>query len=112
MSDLPLSCQVELAGGKGVKVATILEDPVVKPGEMHIYATHTKHFPVRGSGFLAELDGASKPPTIVIDGISAANYKIQVCIYICVYACAEWSRGGGGVLWRSFCSRKGWWVER
>eukprot|EP00752_Nemacystus_decipiens_P008845 g7893.t1 len=68
---------VELAGGKGVKVATILEDPVVKSAEMHIYATHTKHFPVRGSGFLAELDGASKPPTIVIDGISAANYKIQ-----------------------------------
>lgn len=70
--------QVELAGGR--KVATILEDPVVNANEMHIYATHTKHFPVRGSGFLAELDGASKPPTIVIDGISAANYKIQVCV--------------------------------
>ena len=77
-----LASQVELAGGKGVKVATILEDPVVKPGEMHIYTTHTKHFPVRGSGFLAELDGASKPPAIVIDGISAANYKIQVCMCV------------------------------
>lgn len=63
-----------------MKVATILEDPVVKPGEMHIYTTHTKHFSVHGSGFLAELDSASKPPTIVIDGISAANYKIQVLV--------------------------------
>eukprot|EP00903_Cladosiphon_okamuranus_P014061 g13069.t1 len=66
---------VELTGGR--KVATILEDPVVKPGEMHIYTTHTKHFPVRGSGFLAELDGASKPPAIVIDKISSSNYKVQ-----------------------------------
>lgn len=69
--------QVELAGGKGVKVATILEDPSVKEADMHIYATHTKHFPVRGAGFVSVQD-PSKPPTIVIDGISAANYKIQV----------------------------------
>lgn len=69
--------QVELAGGQGVKIATILEDPVVNPGEMHIYTTHTKHFPVRGTGFLSVLD-PSRPPSIVIDGLSALNYKIQV----------------------------------
>lgn len=67
---------VELAGGKGVKVATILEDPSVKEADMHLYATHTKHFPVRGAGFVSVQD-PSTPPTIVIDGISAANYKVQ-----------------------------------
>lgn len=60
-----------------MKVADIFEDPVVNVGEMHIYATHTKHFPVRGSGFDTLLNGAS-PPVLVIDGISANRYKIQV----------------------------------
>lgn len=60
-----------------MKVATILEDPSVKEADMHLYATHTKHFPVRGAGFVSVQD-PSTPPTIVIDGISAANYKVQV----------------------------------
>lgn len=60
-----------------MKVATILEDPSVKEADMHLYATHTKHFPVRGAGFVSVQDPSS-PPTIVIDGISAANYKVQV----------------------------------
>eukprot|EP00752_Nemacystus_decipiens_P018630 g16704.t1 len=70
---------VELAGGKGVKVATVLEDPVVKPAEMHIhiYATHTRRFPVRGSGLMVDLDGVRRRPSIVIDGLSAADYQIQ-----------------------------------
>ncbi|CAN0190438.1 unnamed protein product, partial [Ectocarpus fasciculatus] len=68
--------EIEIGGGKGVKVATILEDPTITLGEMHIYSTHTKHFPVHGTGFLSVLD-PSKPPSIVIDGISASNYKIQ-----------------------------------
>ncbi|CAM9570987.1 unnamed protein product, partial [Hapterophycus canaliculatus] len=68
--------EVELAGGQGVKIASILEDPVINPGEMHIYTTHTKHFSVRGSGFLSVLD-PGRAPSIVIDGLSTANYKIQ-----------------------------------
>ncbi|CBN78994.1 peptidase S1 and S6, chymotrypsin/Hap [Ectocarpus siliculosus] len=68
--------EIELGGGKGVKVATILEDPTITEGEMHIYTTHTKHFPVHGTGFQSVLD-PSRPPTIVIDGISSSNYKIQ-----------------------------------
>lgn len=72
---------MELAAGKGVKVATILEDPTVTSAEMHIYTTHTKHFPVRGAGFVSVQD-PGKPPSIVIDGISAANYKIQVRVLV------------------------------
>lgn len=61
-----------------MKVADILEDPVVNPGELHLYTTHTKHFPVRGTGFDTLLNTGT-PPVIVIDGISANKYKIQVC---------------------------------
>ncbi|CAM9721966.1 unnamed protein product [Ascophyllum nodosum] len=68
--------EVSLAKGLGVKVATILEDPVVKEADMHIYTTHTKHFPVRGSGFVSVQD-PGKAPVVVIDGISSANFKIQ-----------------------------------
>lgn len=60
-----------------MKVATILEDPVVKQADLHIYATHTKRFPVRGSGFMSVQDPA-RPPTIILDGISSSTYEIQV----------------------------------
>lgn len=74
-----------------MKVATILEDPSVKEADMHVYATHTKHFPVRGTGFVSVQD-PSRPPAIVIDGISAANYKVQVRSLFCsLIGCA----GGG-----------------
>ena len=79
--------QVSLAKGLGVKVATILEDPVVKEADMHIYTTHTKHFPVRGSGFVSVQD-PGKAPVVVIDGISSANFKIQVTetlVFIVLY---------------------------
>lgn len=67
---------VTLADGKGVKVATILEDPTVKQADMHIYTTHTKHFPIRGAGFVSVQD-PGKAPSLVIDGISSANFKVQ-----------------------------------
>lgn len=73
--------QVELAAGKGVKIATILEDPVVDAAELQIYRTHTKHFAVRGSGFLSSLD-TNKPPIIVIDALSSSQYKIQVGLFV------------------------------
>lgn len=71
-----------------MKVATILEDPSVKEADMHVYATHTKHFPVRGTGFVSVYD-PSRPPIIVIDGISAANFMVQVrsdfCLSVCLF---------------------------
>lgn len=66
-----------MANGEGVKIATILETPSVTEADMHIYKTHTKHFPVRGTGFVSKED-PTKLPVIVIDGISSANYDIKV----------------------------------
>ena len=60
-----------------MKVATILESPTIKQADMHIYTTHTKHFPVRGTGFVSVQD-PGKPPVVVVDGISSANFKVQV----------------------------------
>lgn len=68
---------MQLAGGKGLKVATILEDPNVTPADMKIYATHTKSFPVKGSGFVS-IEDPGTPPTILLDGISSSVYMIQV----------------------------------
>ena len=69
--------QVSLAGGKGVKVAIILETPRIKQADMHIYTTHTRRFPVRGIGFVSVQD-PGKPPIVVVDGISSVNFKVQV----------------------------------
>lgn len=70
--------QVELAEGKGVKVATILEDPKVMEADRKIYASHTKSFLVKGSGFVSIQDPGTAP-TILLDGISSSIYMIQVC---------------------------------
>ena len=75
-----MNFQVQLAAGKGVKVATILEDPVVKEAEMLIYASHTKSFPVRGSGFVS-VEDPGQAPSILLDGIPSSTYKIQVCMW-------------------------------
>lgn len=67
---------VELAEGKGVKVATILEDPKVMEADRKIYASHTKSFLVKGSGFVSIQDPGTAP-TILLDGISSSIYMIQ-----------------------------------
>lgn len=64
-----------------MRVATILENPVVEPREMTIYTTNTKDFPAYGSVFHhVDVANASKSSSIVIDGLSAVNYKIQVWV--------------------------------
>lgn len=70
-----IQSQIELGGGSGVKVANILEDPVVnadktciKPGQRSVV--------VRGSGFYPLL--RYDVPDVVIDGISPSKYSIQV----------------------------------
>lgn len=82
--------QVELANGVGVKVASILEDPKVIEGDNQIYVSHTKHFPVRGSGFSSP-ENSGKPPVIVLEGIPSSAYSIQVRLSKC--AIRRWFDG-------------------
>ncbi|CAM9563234.1 unnamed protein product, partial [Discosporangium mesarthrocarpum] len=67
---------VPLAEPKGIKVAMILNQPSIKQADMSIYRTHTKHFPVMGSGFLSLFD-RSKPPAIELDNVKPSAYTIQ-----------------------------------
>lgn len=49
----------------------------MKSAELQVYATHTKRFPVRGSGFHS-FDDTSQAPKIMLDGIPSSNYQVQV----------------------------------
>lgn len=69
--------QVPIAEPNGIKVATIFENPVVNEADLQIYASHTKHFPVRGTGFHSA-EEKSKVPKILLDGIPSSHYRIQV----------------------------------
>lgn len=37
----------------GLKVATVLDDPMVLASELHVYASHTKHITIQGRGFVS-----------------------------------------------------------
>lgn len=78
-----------------MKVANILEDPVVNEADLQVYASHTKRFPVRGSGFFSA-DG--KSPSILLDGIPSFNYEVEVGFALSPWVC------DGGWRWASVVS--------
>lgn len=45
----------------GVKIATILEDPIVEASQLHVYATRTKQINIKGRGFFSVYDPQFSP---------------------------------------------------
>lgn len=45
----------------GLKLTTILDDPLVTASHLQVYASHTKQITIQGSGFLSSFNHHDKP---------------------------------------------------
>jgi hypothetical protein len=66
---------VTFAKGNGIKVASVLEDPVVTEEENHIYASRSKKFTIHGSGFVSMLN-SELAPKLEIARLPSMAYEI------------------------------------
>jgi len=67
---------IDLGGGHGIKVATILSDPTVKEENLRIYATMSKHFTIQGSGFINSFN-PDHEPKVKFDTIPESLFTVS-----------------------------------
>ncbi|CAN0066429.1 unnamed protein product [Pylaiella littoralis] len=60
----------------GLVVATVLDDPFISASQLHVYASHTKHITIQGSGFISAFD-IHKKPKLELSPTMSADFWIK-----------------------------------
>lgn len=74
-----------------------MDDPFISASQLHVYASHTKHITIQGSGFISAFDIHKKPKACqprteeaVHDTFSVVvQYRKCKCVITCVILLAQ-----------------------
>ncbi|CAM9708784.1 unnamed protein product, partial [Chrysoparadoxa australica] len=63
--------------GHGAKLAVILENPVISEQDLKIYASHSKHFTIRGVGLFSFFNPLDYQPVLELDSVPSSYYTLH-----------------------------------